>query len=57
MTDYRRNRVPGGIFFFSFNLYNRRSRLRIQDMDVFGNKPSVMRATMPPTPPLSISTL
>jgi hypothetical protein len=28
MPDYRRNRVPGGAFFFTVNLLDRRSDLR-----------------------------
>jgi putative transposase len=34
MTDYRRNRVPGGTFFFTVNLYDRRSRLLVQHIEV-----------------------
>ena len=30
MTDYRRNRVPGGTYFFTVNLHNRRSSLLVQ---------------------------
>jgi putative transposase len=30
MTDYRRNRVPGGTYFFTVNLHDRRSRLLVQ---------------------------
>jgi len=33
MTDYRRNRVPGGTFFFTVNLQDRRSRLLIDHID------------------------
>ena len=29
-TDYRRNRVPGGTYFFTVNLRDRKSRLLIQ---------------------------
>ena len=29
MVDYRRNRVPGGTFFFTVNLHNRRSTLLV----------------------------
>lgn len=34
MTDYRRNRVPGGTFFFTVNLYDRRSRLLVEHIDI-----------------------
>jgi REP element-mobilizing transposase RayT len=34
MTDYRRNRVAGGTFFFTVNLYDRRSRLLVQHIEV-----------------------
>jgi putative transposase len=33
MTDYRRNFVPGGSFFFTVNLADRRSRLLIEHID------------------------
>jgi putative transposase len=33
MTNYRRNRVPGGTFFFTVNLYDRRSQSLIQHID------------------------
>ncbi len=33
MTDYRRNFVPGGSFFFTVNLADRRSRLLIKHID------------------------
>ena len=29
MVDYRRNRVPGGTFFFTVNLHNRQSTLLV----------------------------
>lgn len=34
MTDYRRNRVPGGTFFFTVNLYDRRSQLLVQHIGI-----------------------
>jgi putative transposase len=34
MTDYRRNRVPGGTFFFTVNLYDRTSRLLVDRIDL-----------------------
>ena len=35
MSDYRRNRVPGGTYFFTVNLLDRRSRLLIEYIEVF----------------------
>ena len=34
MPDYRRNRVPGGTYFFTVNLHDRRSDLLIRRTDV-----------------------
>lgn len=34
MTDCRRNRVPGGTYFFTVNLYDRRSTLLLKNIDV-----------------------
>ena len=33
MPDYRRNRVPGGTYFFTVNLRNRRSGLLVAAID------------------------
>ena len=33
MPDYRRNRVPGGTFFFTVNLLDRRSDLLVTQID------------------------
>ncbi len=33
MTEYRRNRVPGGTFFFTVNLYDRKSHLLVQQIN------------------------
>ena len=33
MPDYRRNRVPGGTFFFTVNLLDRRSNLLVRQID------------------------
>ena len=35
MPDYRRNRVPGGTYFFTVNLLERRNRLLIENIDTF----------------------
>jgi putative transposase len=34
MTDYRRNRIPGGTFFFTVNLQDRQSRLLVEHIGV-----------------------
>ena len=34
MTGYRRNRVPGGTYFFTVNLEDRRSTLLVQHIDI-----------------------
>ena len=34
MTDYRRNRVPGGTYFFTVNLLDRRSGLLVEHIDL-----------------------
>jgi len=34
MPDYRRNRVPGGTFFFTVNLLDRSSELLITHIDL-----------------------
>ena len=34
MPDYRRNRVPGGTFFFTVNLRDRRSDLLVTQKDL-----------------------
>lgn len=36
MPDYRRNRVPGGTFFFTVNLLDRRSDLLVIQTDACG---------------------
>ena len=33
MSDYRRNRVPGGTYFFTVNALDRRSTVLIQQID------------------------
>ena len=34
MTDYRRNRIAGGTYFFTVNLYDRHSRLLVDKIDI-----------------------
>jgi hypothetical protein len=49
MPDYRRNRVPGATYFFTVNLYDRRSDLLMRHVDglrgvvrgYFGSRPSI----------------
>ena len=33
MTNYRRNRIPGGTYFFTVNLLERKSHLLIDNID------------------------
>jgi putative transposase len=47
MTDYRRNRVPGGTYFFTVNLYDRRSRLLVQNIDVLRASVAQTKARYP----------
>lgn len=47
MTDYRRNHVPGGTYFFTVNLYNRRSNLLTEKIDVLRGAITKTRAKMP----------
>jgi len=42
MPDYRRNRVPGGTYFFTVNLANRRSDLLVSEIETLR---AVIRAT------------
>ncbi len=37
MADYRRNFIPGGSFFFTVNLTDRRSRLLVEQIDHLRN--------------------
>ncbi len=47
MTDYRRNRVAGGTYFFTVNLYNRRSQLLVQEIDILRNAVRKVKAATP----------
>jgi hypothetical protein len=47
MPDYRRNRIPGRIYFFTVNLLERRSRLLIEHIDAFGETVRRVRARRP----------
>ena len=47
MPDYRRNRVPGGTFFFTVNLLDRRSTLLVSRIDALRDAVRQMRARAP----------
>jgi putative transposase len=43
MPDFRRNRVPGGTYFFTVNLFDRRSDLLIKHIDLLRKAVQVVR--------------
>jgi REP element-mobilizing transposase RayT len=47
MPDYRRNRVPGGTFFFTVNLFDRRSNLLVARIDALRDAVRQVRARAP----------
>jgi putative transposase len=47
MTDYRRNRVTGGTYFFTVNLFDRGSRLLIEKIDILRNAVRQAKASQP----------
>src|ERR1700738_5216916 len=47
MPDYRRNRVPGGTFFFTVNLLDQRSNLLVTDIDALRDAVRRVRARAP----------
>jgi putative transposase len=47
MPDYRRNRVPGGTFFFTVNLFDRRSNLLVARIDALRDAVRQARARAP----------
>ena len=47
MPDYRRNRVPGGTFFFTVNLFDRRSNLLVARTDALRDAVRQVRARAP----------
>jgi putative transposase len=47
MPDYRRNRVPGGTYFFTVNLYDRSSDLLVTHIDVLRDAVRRVRAKSP----------
>ena len=47
MPDYRRNRVPGGTFFFTVNLFDRHSNLLVTHIDALRDAVRRVRARAP----------
>jgi hypothetical protein len=47
ISDYRRNRVPGGTFFFTVNLLDRRSNLLVARIDALRDAVRQVRARAP----------
>ena len=47
MPDYRRNRMPGGTYFFTVNLFDRRSDLLVQHIEALREAISVVRRRSP----------
>ena len=47
MPDYRRNRVPGGTYFFTVNLLNRSSDLLVTHIDVLRTSVRTIRQNSP----------
>src|SRR5690348_6312469 len=47
MPDYRRNRVPGGTFFFTVNLLDGRSDLLVRQIDILRHAVRRVRARTP----------
>jgi putative transposase len=47
VPDYRRNRVPGGTFFFTVNLLDRRSNLLVARIDAVRDAVRQVRARAP----------
>ena len=47
MPDYRRNRVPGGTFFFTVNLEDRRSDLLVRRFDALRDAVLRVRGRLP----------
>jgi putative transposase len=47
VPDYRRNRVPGGTFFFTANLLDRRSDLLVEQIDALREAVRRVRARTP----------
>jgi putative transposase len=47
MKTYRRNRVPGGTYFFTVNLFGRQSQLLIEQIDLLRDAVRMVKAKKP----------
>jgi len=47
MTDYRRNRIPGGTYFFTVNLLERSSHLLVEHVDLLRDAVRVVKSRQP----------
>jgi putative transposase len=47
MPDYRRNRVPGGSYFFTVNAANRKSDLLVREIEILRASVRALRFTRP----------
>lgn len=47
MSNYRRNRVPGGAYFFTVNAFDRRSGLLVKHIDVLQDAVCETRQSRP----------
>jgi putative transposase len=47
MSDFRRNRVSGGTYFFTVNLLERRSRLLVEHIDVLREAVRITKHKLP----------
>jgi len=47
MPDYRRNRVPGGTYFFTVNLANRRADLLVREVETLRGAVRAVRKATP----------
>jgi hypothetical protein len=53
MMDYRRNRVPGGTYFFTVNLLERKGRLLVEHIDLLRDAFRFMQGRNPECVPES----
>ena len=51
MSRYRRARVPGATYFFTVNLFNRRSDLLVRHVDLLRSRSPFTCTAIPPQPP------
>ena len=47
MPDYRRHRLPGGTYFFTYNLLERKSALLVEHIDLLRESVRVVKAQRP----------